>query len=387
MMSNINRLSPKPDSTGKGSRIPRVLVIGSQSFPDTLEWHVMDSLRFMQCPHELFDVRIRLGGYRSRLTGAANKLAHTFLREPERWSEKALLRKVAEFQPELVLVILGNQLSPKTVARLRTVTNAPVVCWCQDQMTTLGRQYLLGSGYDAVFVKDRYMQNLFARMIKSTEFHYLAEACNPRVHRTVQLDAAERARLQCDVMIAASLYYYRQEILQQLGEFDLKVWGHRPDWLVYRLRVRHGGGEVVLDEKAKAMQAARICLNTLHYAEVNGLNCRAFEIAGCGGFQLVSSVPVLADHFEPRTEVASFDSADDLLEQIRHYLRHPDTAAAIAARGQARAHAEHTYEHRLQEIFRICLGTADQRSRLGKRTPEPSTGTTATSVEPAALVS
>src|SRR5579871_4217636 len=117
---------------------PRVLVIGSQIFPDTLEWHVMDSLRFLGCPHELFDTRIHIGGYRSLLSGAVNKLASTFLREPERLSETALIRKVSEFQPSLVLVILGNQLSPKTIARLRTVTKAPLVCWCQDQMTTLG---------------------------------------------------------------------------------------------------------------------------------------------------------------------------------------------------------------------------------------------------------
>ena len=371
----------------RGFLTPRVLVIGSQSLADTLEWHVLDSLRFMQCPHALFDVRIGMGGYGPRLAAAADKIAHTLLREPERLAEKPLLRKVAEFQPELVLVILGNRLSPKTVARLRTVTQAPIVCWCQDQMTTLGRQYLLGSGYDAVFLKDRYMQDLFSRMIRSTRFHYLAESCNPRVHRTVKLETGDRERLQCDVMIAASLYYYRQEILQQLGEFDLKVWGARPDWLLYRLAVRHQGGEVVMNEKAKAMQAARICLNTLHFAEVNGLNCRAFEIAGCGGLQLVTAVPVLSEHFQPGVEVASFDSAEDLLEQIRHYLRNPEAAAAIAARGQARAHAEHTYEHRLQEIFRISLGSADQRIRLGKRTAGTVTSTGPATEEPASLAS
>jgi len=157
-----------------GFLTPRVLVIGSPSLADTLEWHVIDSLRFMQCPHELFDVRMGLGSYGPRLAAAADKITHTLLREPERLVEKPLLRKVAEFQPELVLVILGNRLSPKTVARLRTVTQAPIVCWCQDQMATLGRQYLLGSGYDAVFLKDRYMQDLFSRMIRSTQFHYLA---------------------------------------------------------------------------------------------------------------------------------------------------------------------------------------------------------------------
>jgi spore maturation protein CgeB len=357
-MVHVPGVDQRPAADAGAYQPPRVLVIGSQSFPDTLEWHVMDSLRHLGYACDLFETRIGFGGARSYVTGVVNKLASTLLREPERLIERALQRKVAEFQPSLVLVILGNQLSPKTVARLRTATTAPLVCWCQDQMTTLGRQFLLGAGYDAVFVKDRYLQDLFSRMIKSTSFYYLPEACNPRVHRTVDLSEQERKRLGCDIMIAASLYYYRQEILQQLREFDLKVWGYRPDWLLYRLEHRYVGKEIVTDEKAKAMRAARICLNTLHFAEVNGLNCRAFEIAGCGGFQLVSSVPVLSEHFEPGLEVASFGSTAELLEQIRHYLRNPDEASTVALRGQSRAYREHTYEHRLQEIVRICLGRA-----------------------------
>src|SRR5262249_40527212 len=97
-----------------------------------------------------------------------------------------------------------------------------------------------------------------------------------------------------------------------------------------------------------------------------GLNCRAFEIAGCGGFQLLTSVPVLREHFEPGREVVSFDSTAQLLEQVRHYLDNPEAAAAIALRGQARAHREHTYEQRLQQIFEISLGRAPaQRQEQG----------------------
>jgi spore maturation protein CgeB len=330
---------------------PRVFVIGSQNSPDTLEWHVVDTLKHLGHSHELFQARLNIAGGRNVIGAAVAKITTTLLREPERLLERSLLRRIDAFQPSLVLVILGNQLSPKTMARIRRVTAAPIVCWCQDQMTTLGRQFLLGAGYDMVFVKDRYMQDLFSRMVRSTTFRYLPEACNPRVHRTVELSARDRERFGCDVMIAASLYYYRQEILQQLQEFDLKVWGHRPDWLLYRLGSRHAGREIVMDDKAKAMGAARVCLNTLHFAEVNALNCRAFEIAGCGGLQLLSAVPVAAEHFEIDREVVCFDSADSLVERIRYYLEHPELAAQIAIRGQSRAHREHTYEARLREIF------------------------------------
>ena len=335
---------------------PRVLVIGSTRAADSLEWHVMDTFNAMGLTASFFQAQPGFARTPT-LNRVVDKLAETYLQEPERRIEKRLLATVREFQPTLILAIQGKQLSPKTVTKLRTVTQAPLACWCQDAVTSLGRQFLLGCGYDVVFVKDRYMQSLFSRMIRSTTFHYLAEACNPRVHRPVALNAKDQERYGCDVMIAGTLYYYRQEILRQLSGIDLHVWGTRPRWLQYHLSGTHQGPEIVMDEKAKAMRAARICLNPLHFGEVNALNCRAFEIAGCGGFQLVSAVPVSAEHFAAGVELVTFDSASQLLEQVHHYLRNPQLAAQIAERGQLRAHRDHTYEIRLGEILKVCTGS------------------------------
>jgi spore maturation protein CgeB len=333
----------------------RILVVGSNSLPDSFEWHVTDSLQHMGSEVVLHHAAGVLGSTGTFAKGL-RKITDTFLREPERLSEARLLRTTQEFLPAVILVLLGNQLSPKTVEALRNVTHAPIVCWCQDQMTTLGRQYLLGSRYDAVFLKDRYMLDLFSRMIVSTKFHYLPEACNPRVHRPMPLSAADRDQYGCDVMLAGTLYYYRQEILERLAGFRLKVWGAQPDWLVHRLTGKSTGRYVHGADKVRAALAATVCVNTLHYAEVDGLNCRAFEIAGCGGFQLVTRVPVVTEHFEPDNEIATFYSAAELVEKVAYYLQNPDKAAAIAARGQVRAHRDHTYEHRLNELLGIVLG-------------------------------
>jgi spore maturation protein CgeB len=320
-----------------------------------MEWHVVDALRNLGHEVAIADTGL-LGANWGRLsTTLVSKTVGLFVREPERRADRRLLRDVERFSPTLILVILGSQLSPKTVLRLRKATTAPIVCWCQDQMTTMGRQYLLGAGYDAIFLKDRYMQDLFSRMIKSTAFHYLAEACNPRVHRRVELTPEDIVRFGCDVGIACTLYYYRQEILQQLREFDLKLWGSVPDWLLYRLRAPPQGREITMGDKARAARGARISLNTLHFAEIDGLNSRAFELAGCGAFQIVTSRPVLQEHFLPGVEVETFASIGELIEKIRHYLRHPEHAASIAERGQKRAYAEHTYEHRLEEILRVAM--------------------------------
>jgi spore maturation protein CgeB len=310
----------------------------------------------MGCEAQLFCTSQFFPGVPGLVGRATDKFLGLALREPERLIERRLQRAIGDFSPQLIIVILGNRISPKTINLLRTLSKAPIACWCQDAITSLGRQYMLGGRYDVVFTKDRYMQDIFSRMIRSTTFHYLPEACNPRVHRTVEVTEAEQVKYGCEIMIAGNIYYYRQEILQQLDAFDVKMWGSRTDWLIDRLGSKHQGRPVYGDEKAKAARAAKICLNTLHYAEINSLNCRAFEIAGCGGFQLASSVPVLAEHFEPGEELATFSTIDELIEKAHHYLAHPDEAARIARNGQLRAHRDHTYEKRLEQIITLMLG-------------------------------
>jgi spore maturation protein CgeB len=346
---------PDPGARPPDATMPRVLVIGAACAPDTMESHVMDALAELGWPAEFQGTDTPLRHFGLRAQNVAARLQSLLLREPERVSERRLVDAAAQFRPDLVLSILGNRLSPKTVAKMRGVSRAVFACWCQDQMTTLGRQYLLGAGYDHVFVKDRYLQRLFSSMLRGSRFHYLAEACNPAVHRPVEPSADDRARYGCDVAMIGSTYYYRQDILEQLAPFDLRIWGSRHDWMIDRLPGRHHGREVVLAEKGVVARSARIALNPLHYAEVDALNCRCFELAGIGAFQMVTDKPVLREHFEPDQEIVSFRDAGEMVEKVRHYLAHPAEAQGIASRGQARAFAEHTYVHRLREISRVAL--------------------------------
>jgi spore maturation protein CgeB len=326
-----------------------------------MEWHVMDALKTLGSEAEMFDVRTLVPGWKLG-NAIAHKMAHSFLREPELLRERALLNAAARFAPDLVLVLVGKAIAVGTIEKLRKVTSAPIVCWFQDALTAFGRQHVLGAEYDVVFLKDRYLLDLFSRMLTYTKFHYLPEACNPRVHRPVELIEEERRRYGCDVMVAGTVYYYRQEVLRHIDSHNVKLWGNTfgLQWTVGKLKNPLMGREVLADEKAKAVAASTLVLNTLHFAEVNGLNCRAFEMAGCGGCQLISATPVLQEHFDAGTEVVSFDTATDLAEKVDHYLGHPEQASAIGRRAALRAHRDHTYETRLQEIFSVVLGLSPE---------------------------
>ena len=84
-------------------------------------------------------------------------------------------------------------------------------------------------------------------------------------------------------------------------------------------------------------------------AQIKGRN---FEVPGCGGFLLTERVPELDRYFVPGEEVAVYDGPDDLVEQVGYWLAHDEERAAVAEAGYRRVLAEHTYDHRFEEIFR-----------------------------------
>ncbi|MFQ5776818.1 MAG: glycosyltransferase [Terriglobia bacterium] len=282
--------------------------------------------------------------------------------------ERVLRRRVQKFQPDVVLNAYAG-LEPAVVARLRQQTSAFLVAWFPDALANLGRQYLLASPYHAFFFKDRHIMRFVEEKLGQPAF-YLPEGCNPRWHRRIAVSESDHARYACDITIACKMYYHRALLLESLAGYDFKIWGPSyPAWLTLprHLRRAHQNHYVAEEEKAKAFNAAKIVLNTLHYAEIDGVNARLFEIAGCGGFQISEHRDALCELFEPEREIVTFRTRQELKEKVDYYLAHPAERRAIADRAYARAHRQHTYQHRLQRLLSIVAG-------LGQTQSEPAHG-------------
>ena len=79
---------------------------------------------------------------------------------------------------------------------------------------------------------------------------------------------------------------------------------------------------------------------------------RIFEVALAGGFQLVDgSLPEIGEYFEVGREIVVFNSPEECLHQLRHYLEHPVERIAIARAAQERAKRDHTYAARIERIL------------------------------------
>jgi len=254
------------------------------------------------------------------------------------------------------VISTDGYLPPWTVERLRALTpSATWVLWYPDHLGNLADQSALVAPYDFLFFKDPYLVDLLLTRT-SLRVHYLPEACNIRRHRPEPfLSSAEMGRYCADVAIAGNIYPYRVAILETLPtNVELKLYGNMSRFVrSQRVRDAFTGEYVVGRNKVLAFRGAKIVLNTLHYGEIGSVNARLFEATACGGFVLTHRAPTLGEFFEDGKEVASFESASELRASVRHYLEADEDRMAIAEAGRARAHRDHTYEVRLDEMARV----------------------------------
>jgi len=100
---------------------------------------------------------------------------------------------------------------------------------------------------------------------------------------------------------------------------------------------------------------------------------RNFEVPGCGGFMLTGRAEDLESYYEEGREVACFETISELIDKIRYYLSHEDERTDIAEAGYRRTLYEHTYVHRLTDIFRELRLPVPEPSTILARPPSPGT--------------
>lgn len=104
----------------------------------------------------------------------------------------------------------------------------------------------------------------------------------------------------------------------------------------------------------RLLRRSKVVLNNhIDISTTSASNMRLFEATGVGVCLLTDWKPNLPEIFEPDAEVATYKSADECAEKAIYLLNHPEERARIAAAGQRRTLAEHTFSHRAARMDEI----------------------------------
>ena len=338
----------------------KILVVG-KFYTEGFALHIAETLTEMGHMVERYEPGLRTG----RMAGLAgqrlDQVRHSIyvvtdnLPSIRARRSKSLWQVVHGKAIDLVLVC-SDFLWPDEVGELKRRTGAPVVMWYPDPISNFGKGYFMNAPYDALFFKDPFIVHRLSNVVLSP-IYYLPECFNPTRHcRSETVGHVDDYK--CDITTAGNSHSWRVAVFRHLEGYDIKLWGGPvPMWMPTSPRQGfHQGRPVYNEEKALAFCSAKIVLNSLYYAEIWGLNVRAFEAAGIGAFQLVDWRPGLANLFVDGKEIVTFKSMQNLKELIDHYLPRDAERREIAAAGKRRALAEHTYKHRLNLLLSTIAG-------------------------------
>lgn len=326
----------------------KITLFGSKNF-DSLEYHLNDSFCFLG--HEIFHLDITDV---ISVPYKYNYFATKFVKRYDEFVFKKVAQKIIDSEPELV-VCTYRFINPICIKLIKkALPNVNVIHINPDQLTTLEYQQIFASPYDAYFTKDHYMVD-FMKNKMSLNVFYLPEAFNLRIHQTIDLDRLELERIiDIDVVTFGTMYPYRAKMVSELINrgVNLSLFG-TPDrrFPKNEITANFRNEFITGTRKSEVLLGSKIVFNNFHYAEIESANVKFFEIAGIGGFQICDYKPVLKEYSKVDIDKFTFKSIDEAYELIQYYLDKPLLRHELAEEQRAHFLQNHTYEHRISEIF------------------------------------
>ena len=251
------------------------------------------------------------------------------------------LKSVAkEFKPDVVLM-LTREFSNEVLSEIKKKYNSVLISWWTDPVSNVKRWGFADPINDLVFLKDDFAIKK-TKLLRS-DVYKLHEAMNPTWHKPMS------GMKSNEIVVAGNYYAFRQQIVKRLidqGE-EMGLYGPKPPvWSIPEVINLHKSQYVVKEEKSRVFGQGLACLNSFQFSEGNSLNCRAFEIAGSGGLQLIEDRPCIRECFESGKELLTFSSFEELCEHIQVVKKDSAFAERVRKAGADRALSEHTYRHR-----------------------------------------
>lgn len=247
----------------------------------------------------------------------------------------------------------GEQVTPQTLAALRGF-GAPIVNLALNDKESFVGKVVGGqasgardicSGFDLCWTST--YDALEKYVVEGATPLYLPEGANPALHRPYD----EEKKIY-DVSFVGQCYGNRPEVVSKLRDAGVRVEAFGPGW---------PNGPLSTEEMVRTWSRTRVNLGfggVLGHKETFCLKGRDFEVPMSGGLYLTEHHDELSPFYDVGREIVTYRDFGDLLEKINRLLSNPDEAEAIRQAGRLRALGEHTWEMRLDKVFRL-LGVLD----------------------------
>ena len=321
----------------------KIVIVGPPEF-DSLEFHLHDELKHSGHDAKIIDFKKPLPGkFDFGLTLVSAKY--------ELRKNRQLLENVLTENPELVIVVYRH-VQPFVVREIKN-RNIKIIHLNPDALTTFQGQQIFAEAYDHYFTKDPYILR-FMRDKLNLNVHLYQEAFNPRFHNYEIIDFKKlEDEINIDILTFGNLYPYRNRMISQIKDhgIDIKLFGHKSKFYDMRLLDNFQNRAIFGEEKARILNGSKIVFNNFHYAEIESVNNKFFEVIGSGAFQICDYKPILNDLLPIDPKKVSFETLDEAIALMKHYLRNPEERWEIRNVLKKHFAENYTYKELIKELL------------------------------------
>ncbi len=261
---------------------------------------------------------------------------------------------------DFIFVIKGAFIFPETLQQIKKTTNTSILNFNPDNPFNLNKgasNELIRKSipfYDCYFIWGKF---LISQLVKAgaKRVEYLPFAYDPELHHLTDITEEEKKIFGSDVVFIGSYDKEREELLINLVDYDLAIWGNGWDKLPFfsSLRKKWKGKDAIGKDFSKICNTSRINLNHIRKQNGDAHNMKTFEIPACKGFMLTNRTKEQCSFFEEGKDIACFETPDELINKLERYL--PDKQfrenASLAAYNKVK---QSTYMERAKVILDYC---------------------------------
>lgn len=291
---------------------------------------------------------------KNKVLFADHPLAHVNYRS------NRLSAKVAEFRPDLVLLVRGINFNHDVLASIPHLFG----WWIEREERTAEalRELTYFDWY--FFISRASVEQAKAAGFANTS--YQSHVVNPE--RFCRLEGAPK---QFDVCFVGNWSPHRQSFLKSVLEVTPNVAIYGRKWRRNNLSspriLKAVKGSWIEGEALNALyNRSRVVLNVTNWGAGSGkarsgMNMRVFEVPASGAFQLTDESREMEEFLKPDEHIGIHADASDLQLQLRRYLADTAERERIADRGYQHVRKNYTYDvfaEKIVETYQSLTGSA-----------------------------
>ncbi|MGH7931561.1 MAG: CgeB family protein [Candidatus Binataceae bacterium] len=285
---------------------------------------------------------------------------------------RKLLEEARVFAPELVLVVMGFHIWPRTVAAIKRETGAVIVNYATDDPfngRTSTRDLRAAIPLYDVYACTKMATMDDVVMAGCSNVQYLRFGFQPSVHFVdPSATAEEQKRFAADVAFVgegdADRVPFFRALMKAIPSLNLALYGGL--WELCPALRRFHRGTVRGRDFRLALGGAKIAVNLVRVQNRDDHVMRSFEGPACGAFMLNERTEEHLALFAEGREAAYFESPEELAEKVRYYLNNDSERERIRKAGHTRTiTGSHTYRDRLMQILQM-VEPAVTRAAIGR---------------------